>query len=40
MKYRISKGYGIYLYCLYGMYLVLNILLALKIIRIPFITPK
>ena len=40
MKYRISKGYGIYLYCLYGVYLVLNILLALKIIRIQFITPK
>ncbi|KAK8825547.1 hypothetical protein WA577_000720 [Blastocystis sp. JDR] len=40
MKYKIKKGYGAYLYCLYGVYLVLNILVALNVIRIPFITPN
>lgn len=40
MQYKIKKGYGAYLYCLYGVYLVLNILVALNVIRIPFIMPN
>lgn len=38
--YRFTKGYGYYLFTLYFTYLVLEILVTLNIIRIPFITPK
>ena len=39
-KFKFTKGFGVYLFSVYGVYLVLTILLTLGVIRIPFITPK
>lgn len=39
-KFKFTKGFGVYLFSVYGVYLVLTILLTLGVIRIPIITPK
>lgn len=39
-KFRFTKGHGYYLFILYFVFLIIEILLTLNIISIPFITPK
>ena len=39
-KFRYTKGHGYYLFVLYFVFLIIEILLALDIIHLPFITPK
>lgn len=39
-KFRFTKGHGYYLFTLYFVFLIIEILLTLNIISIPFITPK